>query len=168
MSVQDAQGATFAATVTDASPTQVNFLVPRGAANGPAKVTVTSDTGASFTGAVEVVPVAPSVFVATLTRVHADGSQSLEYVTGPIDLGVAAGDRVYLTLSGTGFKNASSAKVLFGAVAGDVSFAGATVTDGLEQVNVLIPSVLDGTNASVDVRLLAAGLRANVALLAIR
>jgi uncharacterized protein (TIGR03437 family) len=184
--LQDSTGASFTATLLYASPTQVNFLVPQGAAGGPATVTVTSDTGAVSSGSVEVVPVAPGIFsvgsgvaAATALVVHADGSRSSQAVftldpSGnvtalPLVLNGAPGDQVYLSLYGTGLAAGTTTSVTFAEIPGTVTFSGAQgVTPGLDQVNVIVPSSLAGTNGLVDVALSVNGLRANVLQIAIQ
>jgi uncharacterized protein (TIGR03437 family) len=186
VTLKDSTGASFPAPIVFVSPGQVNFQVPAALASGTASVTVTSDSGASSTGTVEVVAVAPGIFLvgngiaaATLLRVHADGSRSQEavftvdasgnVVALPIDLGVAAGDQVYLSLYGTGLAAGTSTAVTFAEIPGTVSFSGAQgVTPGLDQVNVIIPAALDGTGGLVNVVASVDGLRANVVAIAIR
>jgi uncharacterized protein (TIGR03437 family) len=186
VSLTDSSGANLAATVVYTSPGQINFVVPAGAAAGPATVTVTSDQGSQATGLVEVVPVTPGVFqvgngiaAAWLVRVHTDGTTDNEPIytvdaTGnvtavPVNLGVANGDQCFLCLWGTGLRAAQTTGVTFNEVAGVVTFSGAEgVTDALDQVNVLIPASLDGTGGTVNVQVVADGLRANVVQIAIQ
>ncbi len=187
VTVTDALGATLAGQVLYVSPTQANFVFPQGAASGPAVVTVTSDTGVSSTGSVEVVPVAPAVFTpgnglasASILRVHADGSQSQEaaltvdgsgaIVALPVDLGVAAGDQVYLLLYTTGTRAASNLGATFAEIpSGSASLLAPQSPDvGLDLLQVLVPASLDGTNGLVNVALSADGLRANVVQIAIK
>jgi uncharacterized protein (TIGR03437 family) len=179
VSVTDAAGVERAATVFYSSATQINFLVPDGTASGIATVAAASG-GSATTGTVVVAAVAPGVFsadgtgsglaAATLVRVHADGSRSDEAVTAtPIDLGVAAGDEVVLTLYATGIRGAAApAAVTIGGVSATVLYSGAQGTDpGLDQVNVVIPPALAG-KGTVPIVLACGGATANAVSIAIR
>ena len=182
--IKDSAGIERLAQLLFVSPTQVNYLVPRTLAAGPAIVTITNELGTASTGTIFVNAVEPGLFAANsdgrgpaaavVQRVRADNSQSIEAVarfdsvtnqavTVPIALG-AETDRVFLVLFGTGIRNRSSVanvKVLVGGVA-------ATVTDalaqpeyaGLDQVNVLLPRSLAG-RGEVDVTLMVDGRAAN-------
>jgi len=169
-----------------AAPEQVNFLMPAGTANGRAQITVTSASGATATGSVDVSPVTPSIFsiggtlaAALGLRVAFDGTQSPVAVfactnTGcsaaPIDLG-GAGDSVFLTLFGTGLrKNTGLTKVTttIGGVAATVLFAGAQGEfPGLDQVNVEIPKALRG-RGEVPVIVTVDGQTTNTVTISIR
>ncbi len=182
--IRDSAGVERLAQLLFVSPTQVNYLVPRTLAAGPAIVTITNESGVAATGTIFVNAVEPGLFAANadgrgpaaavVQRVRADNSQSYEavarfnsatnqFVTLPIALG-AETDRVFLVLFGTGFRNRSSVanvKVLVGGVE-------ATVTDvvaqpeyaGLDQVNALLPRSLAG-RGEVEVTLLVDGRTAN-------
>jgi len=139
------------------SPAQVNYLMPKGAADGPASVAVYSNGQAIAAGNVTVARVAPSLFsanadgkgvaAAIALKVAANGARTSQFVFDstlpegrrtalPVDLG-ATGDQVYLLLFGTGMRGVTtSASATIGgqtvAVAGPVA-QGEYV--GLDQIN---------------------------------
>lgn len=182
--VKDSAGIERAAPLFFVSPTQVNFLVPPGTANGPATIVATSGDGTLSVATAEIATVAPALFsagatgqglaVAIVQRVRADGSSQFEpiarfdttlnrYVAIPIDLGPPA-DQVFLVLFGTGFRfrsNLSSASVKIGGADAQVLFAGATPgLYGLDQANVRLPRALIG-RGDVSIVLTVDGKSAN-------
>ncbi len=187
VTVTDASGVTLPATLFFVSPSQVNFLVPQ-AASGAATVTVTSGSGAVSRGTVTVASVVPGLFsadgsgggpaAAVVLRVRQDGTRSYADAATvdasgratlvPIDLGVAAGDQVFLELYGTGFRgSASPATVTIGGVPVTVTFSGAQGGDpGLDQADVLLPASLAGSG-TISVVLSASGVTANVVQIAV-
>lgn len=105
---------------------QVNFEVPANTALGTATVSITSGSGATFTGTMEVKLVAPAIFsanangegvpAAVALRVRANGQQVFDnvatlnqatnrFITNPLDLG-PEGERVYLVLFLSGIRRA--------------------------------------------------------------
>jgi hypothetical protein len=62
--VQDSTGTARSATLLNAFPLQVAFVIPAGTAPGSATVTVTPDDGAVSTAAVPISTVAPGLFAA--------------------------------------------------------------------------------------------------------
>jgi uncharacterized protein (TIGR03437 family) len=173
VSLQDARGAVFTASVIFASPSSVYFIVPS-AAPGAAQVTVSGDSGAVSTGGCEVVPIAPGissldgsgsgVAAANVVSFHSDGTVSSADASQPIDL--AGGDRVYLYLYGTGATGGASSiapgsvKVSIGEVPVVAEWAGPQGASGVDQVNVLLPASLAG-RGTVDLVVEVAGARAN-------
>jgi len=119
--VKDSAGVERLAPLFFVSPSQVNYLMPEGVANGAASVTITSDDGSLATGAINIAIPAPGLFTANADgqgvpaglalRIRADGLRSFEtiaqldgqnrFVPAPIDL-VQQGEQVYLILFGTG------------------------------------------------------------------
>jgi uncharacterized protein (TIGR03437 family) len=165
VSIVDSTSATYVAPLFMVSPNQINFLVPRGIAAGRALASVRRDGETSMLIDFDVDPLAPGLFTvgasskaaALVQRVKADGSQSYEPVSGPIDLGPET-DQVYLVLFGTGLRTNSG----IGAVAAHVGIREATVTfagpqgslEGVDQVNLLLPRIIAGhgpMNVSVTV-----------------
>lgn len=143
----------------------MNFYVPAGVAPGAATVYALGPTGGAL-GAIEIVPVAPGIFVGgatqslvgAITRLR-NGELSYEVITGtPIDLG-PEGDVAVLTIYATGLRNRSSqaqVRVNFSVPGSSlapilsvpVDFAGAQGGfDGLDQVNVTLPRSLAGRGA---------------------
>ena len=139
------------------SPSQVNWLVPRGVATGAATVTLTSG-GATFTGTALIGPAAPGLFTANLSGqgpaaaqvtnglVYSNTSQcssAASCTLAPID----PASRPYLILYGTGIRGASQANVAvrIGNIDAPVTYAGAQGTyAGLDQVNATLPATLKG------------------------
>ena len=182
--VTDSAGVTQTCPLFYASPTQINLLVPNGAASGPATFTIQHGSS-SVWASVVVESVAPGLFsmnsngkgVGAIVglRVDASGQQtsvpiftynanSKQYVSTPIDLG-AATDQVYLSLYGTGIRGLSStlnANVTIGGVAVPVIGAAAqSQYPGLDQVNVgPLPRTLAG-KGDVNVVLQVDGRTAN-------
>ncbi len=160
------------------SPTQVNFEVPAGTANGAATITVTSGDGTVTNGAIQIVNVAPGLFPANsgglyagnVLRVRADGSQSTEQsstlsgnqiVPVPVDLG-AATDQVFLIMFGTGVRHAANVTATVGNQPVPVAFAGPQGTFvGEDQINIgPLPQSLAGTG-NANIVLTADGQTAN-------
>jgi uncharacterized protein (TIGR03437 family) len=171
-----------------ASSGQINLVLPKGTALGPALVTITLPRGGTLANAVMVTATAPGIFTASMTgqgvyagqvvHVHPDGTQTIEnaavfdskqnaYVPNPINLGPAT-DQVYLVLYGTGIRGASSGQVsaTIGTGASTVYYAGPQpIFPGLDQVNLLVPPGLAGAG-KVNVVLTVNGQAANTVTVA--
>ena len=168
--ITDSKGVERSAGLFFVSPTQINYLLPAGLAEGVARVTIASGNlgnGKTSIGLIDVAPIAPSLFTANsdgrglaaavLLRVRADGSQSYEAVTrfdpalnrfvaAPIEFG-EAGEQLFLLLYGTGLRHHKGASVQasVGGVEAAVPFAGeASGFVGLDQVNLGLPRSLAG------------------------
>ncbi|HEY7333478.1 MAG TPA: FG-GAP-like repeat-containing protein [Bryobacteraceae bacterium] len=161
VTVQDALGVSRPAPLLFASPNQVNFEIPGGTSSGVSTVVV-SNGASAFSAAAQIAPVAPAMFelnktglvAAYVVRVSAY-AQTIEpiftlqngvAVPAPIDLG-PQGDQVYLSLFGTGLRNAPAGQVSvrINGVNATVSYAGPQGDfPGLDQVNVLVPRQLAG------------------------
>ncbi len=173
------------------APTQINYLIPAGTAAGTATILITSGDGTVSGSVVEIANVAPGIFVADasgrgLPAANAltfkpDGSSSSSpvarfdptssrFVAVPIDLG-AIGDRVFLSLFGTGVRRRSSleaVRAIIGGVEAPLQFAGDQGGfAGLDQINIEIPRSLAGSGL-VDVTLIVDGQIANVVQVNIR
>ncbi len=182
LSITDSAGNSFPADIFYVSFGQVNFVVPTGAANGPATLTIqnaTGSTNASFTVAAEV----PGLFTADSSGKGApaaevmivNGQQSqvqpayqcsgsgASLTCSPVPISLAAGTEVYLVLYGTGIRGAGAngVAVTIGGVPATVAYAGPEgVYSALDQVNVLIPDSLAGAG-QVQLILTANGVAAN-------
>jgi uncharacterized protein (TIGR03437 family) len=166
VTVTDASGVQQLAPLSYVSPTQVNYMVPGGAALGPATVTVSAGGAAVASGSVTIAAIGPGLFLyggtnlvaANVLRVHADNSQTVEndytvtssgaLVAAPIDLSPAT-DQVFLVLYATGVRGHSAASnsvtVTAGGVSLPVSYAGAQPQyPGLDQIDALLPQSLAG------------------------
>ncbi len=162
--VRDRIGAERAAPLFFASPDQINYQIPPGAATGLATVNVSG--GAA--GVVEIASVAPGLFSANangqgvvagvILRVKADAARSFEpaaqfdagqnrFVPAPIDVGNPA-EQVFLLLFGTGFRHRSDlsrVEVRIGNSPAEALFAGAQDGFvGLDQCNVRLSPNLAG------------------------
>ncbi len=179
--VKDSVGTEREAALFFASPTQVNFQLPAGTANGSARITITAQNGSTFVSNVEITNVAPAIFSADTTgrglaaaqvqrgaSVNFEPMIKVDSLTGqlvavPIDLGPAS-EQVYLVLYGTGIRlrsSLSNVTVTMGGVTAQVSYAGTqNGFVGLDQVNILIPRSLIG-RGMVDVVLNVDGKTAN-------
>ncbi len=184
VSVRDSAGTERLAPLFFVAPTQVNYLMPPGTANGIATVTVTSGDNKISIGSPVMASVAPGLFTANssgqgvpaanIFRLKANGEQSTEllsrldgatnqFVPIPIDLG-PEGEQVFLILFGSGIKGntgLSAVSVNIGGTDCEVLYAGETPGFfGLDQCNVRIPRSLGG-RGDVDVVLTVNGKIAN-------
>ncbi len=118
--VIDSQGAARRAQLFFVSPGQINYLIPAATALGQATVRVTTDTGTTITGTIQIDPVAPSLYsanargngVAAAFSLHvaAGGERMESLLFDPataaavlVNLGTE-GDQVFLVLFGTGIR----------------------------------------------------------------
>ncbi len=171
--VRDRTGTERVAPLFFVSPAQINYQIPGGTAvGGLATVTVNRGESLVAAGLVEIAGVAPGFFAgaAQVLRVRADGTQQVEPVTSPIDLGPAS-DQVFLILYGTGIRSRSAlaaVNVTVGGVSSDVLYAGAAPgLVGLDQVNLRLSRSLAG-RGEVEVALSADGKAANPVRITIR
>jgi uncharacterized protein (TIGR03437 family) len=163
-----------------------------GTAEGAATVTVTSGSGRSSTGTVQIRAAVPGLFSANASgqgvaaalavRVKANGALIYEAVAQwdaaqgrfgplPIDLGPdqgAATDVIVLALFGTGIRYRQSVSVNIGGVAVPVDYAGITPGFiGLDQVNVRLSRSLIG-RGEAPVNLIVDGRTANQVTVAVK
>ncbi len=181
--VRDSAGAERFAPLFFVSPTQINYQIPPGTANGPATVLVSNGQGAIANGSLLIEPTAPGLFTAnatgqgvaaaTVLRVRGDGSQSFEpvavfdttqnkFIARAINFG-AANDQLFLVLFGTGLRQRATLAAVTAQVGGEpveVLFAGAQGLVGLDQINLALPRLLAG-RGEVDVSLSVDGKPAN-------
>jgi uncharacterized protein (TIGR03437 family) len=183
--VRDNAGVERPAPLFFVSPTQINFLIPAGTADGASVFTIVKSDTTTPSGATQIAAIAPALFSANANgrdvatgvalRVRANGSRSFEPIARfdaaqnrwgsvPIDLGPAT-DEVYLVLFGTGlrFRSSPTAAILrVGGVDAPVLFAGAQGDlAGLDQVNARLPRELGG-RGEVDVVLTVESKTANM------
>ena len=167
----DSVGAQMLVPLYSVSATRIDFLVPAGISAGPATLVVWLDGEISGAATFDVDRLAPGLFTANtagdaaavLQRLRTDGSNTVERIDGPIDLG-AETDEVYLILFGTGLRKGpalSSVTALIGGRQVAVTYAGAQADfDGLDQVNLRLPRSLAGAGR-VKIELIVAGCDAN-------
>src|SRR5262249_24902225 len=166
---------------------QINYLIPSGAANGPATVTVSS--GAA--GIVEIASVAPGLFsanadgqsvaAAVVLQIKAEGAQRIRRVA-QFDAGqnrlIAATidvrnqtEQVFLILFGKAFRHGSdlgNVAIRIGNATLAVSYAGAQGGFvGLDQCNVRLPTNLAGAG-NVNLTLTVDGNTSNVVTMQIK
>ena len=160
VTVRDSTGTTHSASISYASPGQVNYRLPEGVSTGLATVTISAG-GSSFNGAINVVSTYPNLFMlnseglaaAQIVRARngSVGYENIFQVGGdsiipqPIDLGPAT-DEVYLVLYGSGLGRSNpSVTAKIGGLEATVVYAGAQGSyGGLDQFNVRIPPSLAG------------------------
>ena len=186
--VRDSAGVEREAPLFFVSPTQVNFQIPPGTANGAATITITSGDGTVSQSNTEIVNVAPSLFSADATgrglaaaQIQRAGSSTMEptvlfdplkgqMVAVPIDLS-AANNEVYLVLYATGVRMNTELGLVSAKIGGQtaqVSYAGLqSGFVGLDQINVKIPRSLIGSGM-VEVALSINGKAANLVKVAIK
>ncbi len=181
--IKDSSGVEQLAPLFFVSPTQVNYLVPRGTAPGLATVTIRNANGKTALEDTQVLTVAPGVFTANsdsrgapaalALRIRADGSQQFEpafrfdpaqnrFVPAAIDLG-AETDQVFLVLFATGLRGAALAdlRAEIGGGIVDIAFAGAAPgLEGVDQLNIRLPRSLAG-RGDVGLTLFADDQKAN-------
>jgi uncharacterized protein (TIGR03437 family) len=166
LSVTDADGAQFPAALTFVSPTQVNFVVPSGAALGDATFTA-SNGSASQTATTLIQNVAPTLFSMNGTGTGVAAATAIEVLTAdpqqqtpvsvfecaasgcaPVPINVGLSGTIYLTLYGTGIRNLSSlanVQVTVGGLSVPLQYAGPQPSfPGLDQLNVSLPAALSG------------------------
>jgi uncharacterized protein (TIGR03437 family) len=189
LEIRDSQGQTRPAPIYFVTTNALGYLVPSATAAGQASAKLTTAAGATITGTFTVARVSPGLFTANATgsgvpagfwiRAASNGAQTQDYlfdpskplgsrVPVPVNLG-APGDQIFLSLYGTGFRNASQAAANVGGV--DVSVAGFAAVglyQGEDVVNIgPLPRSLAGRGA-VTVALSFDGQPANVVLVNIQ
>ena len=181
----DSTEAAHAVQLLYVSPGQINFLTPSEATPGAAVLRLTREGEEPVESALTISVAAPGLFSAngtgegigaiTALRVAADGSRSTpavfrfeagggRVVGVPLDLG-DEGDRVFLTLFGTGIRGAggtTGVQTMIGDREVPVLFAGAqSGFAGLDQVNIgPLPRSLAGAG-EINVVVTAAGTTSN-------
>ncbi|MEO8028826.1 MAG: hypothetical protein ABI823_20260, partial [Bryobacteraceae bacterium] len=174
ISVRDSAGISRPATLSYASPTQVNFRLPETVAPGFGSVSITAQ-GKTVSAGIYVAVTYPHVFIKTaaafaagyLQRIH-NGTSTYEPLTvsndglsgSPIDLG-SDQDSIYLTLFFSGIADKPEVKATAGGIPADVIYAGPQGEyPGLSQCNLLLPRAIAGMG-KVDVVLRVDGKMAN-------
>jgi len=169
-------------------PSVVIFAVPPFTAFGNATLKIQSGTGGMVSQQIVVEKVLPSLFTANASgsgvpagvwiRTASNGARSQDYLFNPakpvgsrdpvpVDLG-SAGDQVFLSLYGTGFRNASQAIATVGGVSVPGALAAVGGYEGEDAVNIgPLPSSLAG-RGQVDIVVIFDGKAANTVTTSIR
>lgn len=189
VTIRDSSGRDTLAGLLFVSSGQVNAYVPPGLTPGPGTITVRAADGRVSQGNIFIAGVAPGIFQVTsvtgasvvhgfVARRAADGTLTTSFTAQctasgcsavPVNLG-SPSDTVVLVLFGTGIRGASAGAVTatVGGVDAPVLFAGSQAQFvGLDQVNIGLSNSLAG-RGTVEVRLSAGGIPANVVTLAIQ
>lgn len=140
---------------------QVNYVLPANAPSGLATVRVGSSGSVVAAGQIDIEPVAPGLFTvnanhlaaAYVTEVSPGGQQTTQPVyqtdasgnVTPVAIDLSTTDAVYLTIFGTGIRNnrapIGAIATIGGMLDAQVTYAGPQgLYDGLDQVNILLPS----------------------------
>ncbi|MFN0105788.1 MAG: hypothetical protein ACKV2U_27335 [Bryobacteraceae bacterium] len=179
--ITDSAGAERYAPLFYVSPTQINFLVPSGAANGLASLAVVQSDGSVLTASAQIQSVAPGLFTmnqriaaATAIRVR-NGVQApvpvftctaTQCLATPIELN--ENEPVYLTLYGTGLRRRQLVSAALNGVVVPVLYAGAQPSyAGLDQVNIELPANLP-RSGEVEIVLTVDGQKANPVFVTVR
>ncbi len=189
--ITDSNNIEYAAPLFFVAPGQVNYMMPRGIANGPALVTIAAADGTISTGNITIADVAPALFTADasgkglptglILRVKADGAQVYEALAqfntatrrfDPVAIDVSnPKEQVFAVLFGTGFRYRRAPQALRATVGGlDVAIPFAGKQGGLigvDQVNLLLPSKLAG-RGEAEIQLFVDGKAANPVRVQIR
>ncbi len=149
-----------AAQLLFVSPSQINYVVPRGLSSGSSTVRVlTANNTLLASGTVNVSAVYPSIFtvsasgqglpagLTTFDGVYFQPVANADGSARPVSVGTETHPN-YLVLFGTGIRNytrVSNVQVTIGGLAAEVQYAGAQGDfAGLDQVNVKLPTALRG------------------------
>ena len=153
LEITDSQGQKRLAPIYFAAPTSISYLVPAATALGHATTKLTTSTGATISGTLEIQSVSPGLYSANSTgsgvaaglfiRVAGGGAQTTDLLFDPtnrnpvaIDLGPAS-DQVYCSLYGTGFRGAGTVTATAGGLSVPaLGFAAVTQYQGLDVVNI--------------------------------
>lgn len=187
--VKDANGVERPAGLFFVAPTQINYLIPAGTADGNATITVRRNGVDAAQGTTAIETVAPGLFtsnasgqgvaaavilrrrnnVDTFEPVAQFNAATSRFDPLPIDLGPDT-DLVVLVAFGTGFRAAAQSAVsalVGGTASAFVSAAPAPGFEGLDQANILIPRSLIGRGV-VDVVFMANGKTANTVQISVK
>jgi uncharacterized protein (TIGR03437 family) len=170
MDVTDSQGQTRPAPIYFVDIGSMSFLIPGGTAIGQATLRLTTASGTAISAGIQIDRAAPGLFTANANgtgvpagfwiRAGANGAQAQDYLFDPalhvgyraplpIDLG-AETDRVFLSLYGTGFRNATHVTAKVGGADVPAAFAAVGAYQGEDVVNVgPLPRSLVGRGTAV-------------------
>ena len=161
VSVLDSRGVERIAPLFYVSPTQINYQLPAGTADGPALVVIKGNDGSVSTGSTIVHPIAPGIF--TLSQTGEGAAAAVDGYDGsaaPFASKSAGGAPNIIAVFGTGLGEdatdvdgnlASQIEALIDGQPAIVTYAGrAPGFAGLNQINVMFPnSITPGTHSLV-------------------
>lgn len=175
--VTDSLGVTRPALLFFVSPTQVNWQIPAGVAEGFAHVAVTSSNGKVSTGVTQILSAAPALF--TLSQTGSGEAVALDAFTftgSPFNAKRSGGEPNILAFFASGLGEdvtdadgnaASSVQATIGGSAATVLYAGrAPGFTGLNQLNVVLPANI--ASGSHVVRVTRNGVNSNAVSITIR
>jgi len=183
VTITDSGGTVSAAPLYYVSPSQESFLIPNGVAPGAASVKVTRSGTTVLTGSLTIAAVSPGLYsangngagvaAALAERIAASGAVTpltvfscqsgiaISCLSSPLSLGSST-DTVYVSLYGTGIRNAGTVDVYIAGQPATVQYAGAQGQyQGLDQLNVVIPRRLAGMG-EISVYVVADGTVSNM------
>ena len=125
------------ASVTYASETQINFVVPEKVRPGTARVVATSSSGRQTTAEAPLRDVSPSLFTRTADGLgEVSAMDAVRRTSGPFP----TGPDTLIMILGTGIRNAKQVAVTIGGRPAPVtSFGPEGKSEGLDQVTIRIP-----------------------------
>ena len=136
------------ASVTYASETQINFIVPEQARPGTARIVATTSTGKQTTASAPLRDVSPSLFTRTADGIgEVSALEAVRRGSGPFP----AGPDTLIMILGTGIRNAKQVAATVGGRPVPVtSFGPEGKSAGLDQVTIRIPPgfALQGARSS--------------------
>jgi len=151
--ITDSAGTARQAQLFAVAPTQINWLVPSGTAQGRATVTVRSGTGSTVTGIADIAAISPGLYTANARgngvasafslKVSFGGGQTQSLIFDPATLAPTPinwqdGEQVYLLLYGTGIRgfNQSVTATVGGEAVPVLGAVAQGQFPGLDQVNI--------------------------------
>lgn len=175
--IVDSQNVEHKASLFFVSDQQINYLIPSGAALGPAQLTITNSNGVLSRGELQLVSSSPAIFTTSYTGrglpvalttydgVFYEGVTNPDGSAKPVNPGSQWRPN-YLLLFGTGFSNEANLRVRIGNQEITPLYAGAQGSfAGLDQINLMLPADMPGGIA--DVRLISDGRASNTVQLRI-
>ncbi len=181
IAITDSKGTVSAAPLYYVAPNQASFLIPSTVSNGAASVTIARSGTTVLTGSITVTAVSPGLYssngngagvAAALAGLYpptgpptpvavfsCQSGVALSCLSTPISL--ANSGTVYVSLYGTGIRNATTVQAFIAGQPFPVQFAAQGQYQGLDQVNVALPASLAGMG-EVSVYLVADGKTSNM------
>jgi uncharacterized protein (TIGR03437 family) len=126
----DSQGQSMPLLLYYVSPTRINLFVPPNVASGPATLVITNAAARTTALNVTIAPVSPGLLSVDGTGKGQAAGQS-----------TVVNGQLYLTLYGTGFRNAKKISATVDGQSTQLLFAGPQGQfPGLDQINIVLPA----------------------------